>query len=173
MRSARAMVLAKKRIAMAKQKKDVTEESVVAAVEQPTMASGIEAEAPVLEPRKKKSKTKASVKTDPSITLEDLATRYLEHLETDGRSQGTIFSYRLELVVAMEVLGAKTLLSDLTPARILDFNTSDRVMKTRTGVLKARPSFLKTQRVLRLALVWAAETGLIGRPPLPENAATH
>jgi hypothetical protein len=44
-------------------------------------------------------------------------------------------------------------------------------MKTRTGVDKARPTFLKTQRVLRLALVWAQGAGLIEKAPLPEDAA--
>ncbi len=45
-------------------------------------------------------------------------------------------------------------------------------MKTRTGVAKARTTFLKTQRVLQLALVGAADSGLIERAPLPEDAAT-
>jgi hypothetical protein len=53
------------------------------------------------------------------------------------------------------------------------FFTCDRVMKTRTGVAKERPTFLKTQRVLRLALVWAQDAGLIERAPLPEDAATY
>jgi hypothetical protein len=35
------------------------------------------------------------------------------------------------------------------------FFVSDRAMKTRTGVAKAEPTFKKTRRVLRLALVWA------------------
>jgi hypothetical protein len=46
-------------------------------------------------------------------------------------------------------------------------------MKTRTGVAKARPTFLKTQRVLRLALVWAQDAGIIEKAPLPEDAATY
>ena len=62
---------------------------------------------------------------------------------------------------------------DLTPARVLAYFTSDRVMKTKAGVAKARPTFLKTQRVLRLALVWAQEAGLIERAPLPEDAAAY
>ena len=49
----------------------------------------------------------------------------------------------------------------------------DRVMKTRTDLEKAPPSCLKTRRVLRQCLVWAAEAGLIARAPLPEDAATY
>jgi hypothetical protein len=45
-------------------------------------------------------------------------------------------------------------------------------MKTKTGVAKARPTFLMTQRVLRLALVWAASAGLVEKAALPEDLAT-
>ena len=69
-------------------------------------------------------------------------------------------------------LGRGVAMSDLTPERVLQDFTCDRVMKTRTGVAKARPTFLKTQRVLRLALVWAQEAGLVEKAPLPEDAAT-
>jgi hypothetical protein len=159
---------------MAKKKNEVIE------IEQPTMASGIEQDvaAPVIEvpatetlaPAPKPKKTK---KPKGEITLEELATRYLAHLDEVGKSQGTAFSYRLELTTALDELGRETKLADLTPARVLEFFTSDRVMKTRTGVAKARPTFLKTQRVLRLALVWAAESGLVEKAPVPEDAAAY
>ena len=68
-------------------------------------------------------------------------------------------------------LGRGVAMFDLTPERVLQDFTCDRVMKTRTGVAKARPTFLKTQRVLRLALVWAQEAGLVAKAPLPEDAA--
>jgi hypothetical protein len=78
-----------------------------------------------------------------------------------------VFSYRLELVLALSELGSDTLACDLTPERVGEFFTCDRVNKTRTGVLKARVSVLKTQRVLRQALVWAARAGLVVKAPLP------
>jgi hypothetical protein len=123
-----------------------------------------QSDAPAPKPKKAKK---------PSITLEDLCAKYIQHLDEAGKSQGTLFSYRLELTTALDELGKDTKLADLTPARVLEFFTSDRVMKTRTGVQKARPTFLKTQRVLRLALVWAADSGLIEKGPLPEDAATY
>jgi hypothetical protein len=122
-------------------------------------------------PKPKKAKKPKAATAD--ITLEDLAARYLQHLEDSGKSNGTLFSYKLELMTALDELGKHTLLSSLTPARVLEFFTSDRVMKTRTGVAKARPTFLKTQRVLRLALVWAQDAKLIEKAPLPEDAATY
>ena len=118
-------------------------------------------------PRKAK-KAKA-----PDITLATLAERYLACLEEVRKSQGTLFSYKLELVVAMEEIGGDTKLADLTPERVLAFFICDRVMKTRSGVAKARPTFEKTRRVLRQALVWAAEAGLVAKAPLPEDAASY
>jgi hypothetical protein len=129
-------------------------------------APATEATEPASKPKKAK-KPKA-----PDITLEDLAAKYLQHLEDTGKSNGTLFSYKLELVTALDEIGRETKLADLTPTRVLEFFVSDRVMKTRTGVAKARPTFLKTQRVLRLALQWAQDAGLVESAPVPEQAAT-
>jgi hypothetical protein len=162
-----------KGIAMAK-KKTVNEEIVVAEIEQPTMASGVEqAPEPTSDEPAPKKKAKKPKTVTADITLEDLAAKYLQHLEDAGKSNGTLFSYKLELMTALDELGKATKLADLTPARVLEYFTSDRVMKTRTGVAKARPTFLKTQRVLRLALVWAQDAGLIEKAPLPEDAAAY
>jgi hypothetical protein len=164
---------------MPKKKTNVEPVATDVVAEQPTMASGIEQdvaapvnEAPTTEPRApKQKKAKKSKPTTTDVTLEDVATRYLAHLEEVGKSQGTTFSYRLELTTALDELGRETKLAGLTPARVLEFFICDRVMKTKTGVAKARPTFLKTQRVLRLALVWAQDAGLIEKAPLPEDAA--
>jgi hypothetical protein len=158
---------------MPKKKKDVTED-VVAVEAAPVTSDVSTSEAPVptndAAPKKKVKKAKAS--TD-DITLEDLAIRYMQHLEDSGRSAGTCFSYRLELVVALEQLGKDTLLRDLTPERVLDYFVSDRVTKTRTGVLKARPTVDKCRRVLRMALQWAEDSGLTAHAPLPEASAPY
>ena len=158
---------------MAKKK---TNESV--AVEAAPEVTATETVAPASEPkptdaptRKQKTKKPKAVATD--ITLEDLAGKYLAHLEEVGKSNGTLFSYKLELVTALDEIGRETKLADLTPTRVLEYFTCDRVMKTRTGVAKARPTYLKTQRVLRLALQWAQDSGLIETAPLPEDAATY
>ena len=121
-------------------------------------------------PKTKKAK---KPKTDPNVTLTDVAERYLAHMEDSGKSTGTCFSYRLDLVTALDELGKDTKLADLTPQRVLDFFVSDRVMRTKTGVEKAPPTFKKTRRVLRLALVWAQEAGLVEKAPLPEDAAAY
>ena len=48
------------------------------------------------------------------------------------------------------------------------FFASKAVTKLRSGRAKAKPSVDKTRRVLRLALVWAAEQKWIGAAPIPE-----
>jgi len=98
----------------------------------------------------------------------DLRAR-LARLPARGQSEGTIFSYRMELNPAKAVLGAETLVADLTYDAIAAFNTSDRVMKLKSGKPKAPPSFLKTRRTLRLCLAFAEQGGLIGCSPVPAN----
>jgi hypothetical protein len=136
------------------------------------MASGVEQEpAPEIETPTPKKKAKKTLK--PDMTLEDLAAKYLQHLEDAGKSNGTLFSYKLELITALDELGAKTLLADLTPTRVLDYFVSDRVTRTRAGVQKAKPTIDKCRRVLRMALQWAEDSGLIAQAPLPEASAPY
>lgn len=123
--------------------------------------------------KKKTTKATQTAETTVSVmTLEQLAAGYLAHMEETGKSAGTVFSYKLELVLAMQELGKDTQVVALTPERVLEFFTCDRTMRTKTGIEKARPTFQKTRRVLRLALQWAENSKLIEKAPLPEQAAT-
>ena len=138
------------------------------------MASGVEqTPAPKSDDPAPKKKAKQTKAVTADITLEDLAAKYLQHLEDTGKSNGTLFSYKLELITALDELGKATKLADLTPTRVLEFFVSDRVTRTRAGVQKAKPTVDKTRRVLRLALVWAQDAGLIEKAPLPEDAAAY
>jgi hypothetical protein len=114
---------------------------------------------------------RARKKGDPAAagvtTLADLASAYLAHMEAEGRSEGTTASYRMELKTAMAELGEATPIVDLTPPKITAYFDSTRVTKLRNGKPKAKPSIEKTRRVLRLALVWGAERGIVDRVPLP------
>jgi hypothetical protein len=96
------------------------------------------------------------------ITLTDLSERYLRHMEEEGKTPGTCASYAMELKVARDELGAETLVADLTADRIQAFNECPRVTLLRSGRPKAKPSVDKTRRVIRLALAWATEAGLVG-----------
>lgn len=103
-----------------------------------------------------------------TLTLAELAKRYLEKLEADGKSAGTQFSYKMELRLALEVLGEKTSVAKLTRPKVQAFFESEAVTKTRTGVPKSPLSIAKTTRVLRQALAYAVELGVIEKAPLPE-----
>jgi hypothetical protein len=116
----------------------------------------------------KKTKN-ASATIDPTLTLAKLSEMYLEHMEADGKSVGTCFSYTMELKSAIAELGGDTLVSEITPHLIERFNLCDRVMRLKSGKPKAQPSIDKTRRVIRLALTWAEQAGLIAKSPVPSK----
>ena len=142
------------------------ESIVTEPVEQASEAPAVDAPAP-------KKKAKKAKPTDATLTLEDLAAKYLQHLEDAGKSNGTLFSYKLELITALDELGKDTKLADLTPTRVLEYFVSDRVTRTRAGVQKAKPTVDKCRRVLRMALQWAEDSGLVAQAPLPEASAPY
>lgn len=104
---------------------------------------------------------------DGSVTMMGLAAHYLKMLEDRGAGPGTVSSYGMEMRLAQKGLGEATQLAELTSERVAEYFASDAVMRTRAGKPKAPPTFLKTQRVLRLALIWAVEQGFIATAPLP------
>jgi len=119
---------------------------------------------------KKGAKVKPSLAAGaPGVTLGELAQRYLEHLEAQGRSRGTLFSYGIELKTAGRELGGDRLIADLTPEQVLAYFNSPKVIQLKSGRPKARPSIDKTRRVLRLALVWAVAQGWLAQAPLPQT----
>ena len=122
-------------------------------------------------PQNKGKSKKAKAAAQPATTMAELAERYIAHLEDAGKSAGTTRSYGQDLRTAVTHFGAQTGIHTLTPAKVAAYFEADVVMKKRSGKPKAKPTFLKTQRVLRLALVWAAEAGLIENAPIPKPSA--
>jgi len=140
------------------------ETQVEAAIEQ--AVAGTE---PAPEPPKRGKKKKAAAPSG-TATLADLAAAYLAHMENEGKSDGTISSYRMELKTAMAELGEDTPIAGITPDQVQAFFTSKRVTKLRSGKNKSQLSIDKTRRVLRLSLVWAVDSGVLAKAPLPEPA---
>ncbi len=130
---------------------------------------------------KKNPETKARTKKAPrgkqaarkatSPILADVAAGFLAHLEKRGKTASTIASYRADLGIALRHFGPETPVASITSKQVAAFNACAAVTKTRAGKAKAKPGVEKTRRVLRLALVWAAEAGLIKNPPIPEPSA--
>jgi hypothetical protein len=157
----------KKNVAEAVPQAETTNETVIEA--QPDTATATEEPAPEAEPPKKaKGKKKAKLPSG-NATLADIAAGYLAHMEETGKSSGTIASYGMELRTAMADLGEATPVADLTIERVHEYFTSKRVTKLRSGKNKSQLSIDKTRRVLRLALVWAAERGIVATAPIPER----
>ena len=121
--------------------------------------------APEKPTKKKRAKSDA--------TLADVFASYVEAMENDGKSDGTISSYRMELALAGDELGVDTKIADLTPERVVIYFGCDRLVKTRSGRAKSPLSIAKSQRVLRQALQHAEAVGLVAKAPLPELAASH
>jgi len=171
-----AMVRPNQETIMPKKKTNVAEATPEAGIQTETPIE-TPAEATVEEPApetppKKKARKKKEAAVSGVATLADLAAAYAVHMENEGKSAGTIASYSMELRVAMDELGETTPLADLTPERVCEFFNSKRVTKLKSGKAKSQLSIDKTRRVLRLALVWAAERGIISRAPLPEQTET-
>ena len=101
--------------------------------------------------------------------LATLAESYLAHLEEVGKSRGTVFSYSMDLAIAVKHFGPDAPLAKITEGKVKRYFESDVVTKKKNGQAKAKPSVDKTRRVLRLALVWAAEQGLIPEAPIPQK----
>ena len=126
--------------------------------------------APTTEAAEPLAATKKRGASPPGLTMASLADRYIASLRDAGKGLGTQFSYQIDLAVAMRHFGADIDVATLTARKVENYFESDAVTKTRTGKPKARPGIDKTRRVLRLALVWAAEQGLIASAPIPESA---
>jgi hypothetical protein len=156
----------KKSVAEATPAAETTNETVIETVPETATAT----EEPTPEPAKKAKAKKKTKVPSGNATLADIAAGYLAHMEEVGKSDGTISSYKMELRTAAIELGEDTPVADLTPDRVREYFDSPRVTKLRSGKDKAKPSIDKTRRVLRLALVWAAERGIIARAPFPEAA---
>ena len=134
---------------------------------QPETATATEPAPETEPPKKARGKKKAA--TPGPATLADVAAGYLAHMEEAGKSDGTISSYRMELKTAADELGEDTPITEITPEKVAEYFACKRVTKLRSGKNKAKPSIDKTRRVLRLALVWAEERGIVKKAPLPEQ----
>jgi hypothetical protein len=100
-----------------------------------------------------------------SGSMRAVGTAWIETLREAGHSVSTVSSYTNDLALAFEFLGEDTPAAALTEKQIAAFNTSKSVVKKRNGKPRAQPTILKTRRVLRLALTWAEQNGLIKKAP--------
>lgn len=115
---------------------------------------------------KKATKAENSVEVEPG-TIPDLANAWIG-AQVKTMTPATRASYLGDLGVAARHFGEKKKVSAITKKAVLDFFTSDVVMKKRNGKSKSPLSINKTRRAFRMCLEWAAESGLIESAPVPE-----
>lgn len=107
------------------------------------------------------------------VTITGITHGFISYMRDDeGCTESTLASYLNDLKVAHEFFGADTDVEALTPERVAEFFTSDAVTKKRGGAPKSPISIAKTQRVFRLALIWAVANALIEVAPLPQATKT-
>ena len=123
------------------------------------------AKTPELQAEPKEQPTEPKQKEGTSFA--DMAAGYLGQLEQAGCSESTINGYRRELVLAASIIGEDRPLAELTPEHVEAFLASDVVTKKRDGGPKSRLSTDRTERVLRQALQWAEQHGLVEHAPIP------
>lgn len=110
------------------------------------------------------AKTKKNESPSNSILFSELAARYLAHLEENGTSASTRACYANELRLVEKSFGEGVPLAALSRDNIALFNVSREVTTLRSGKPKSQLSIDKTRRVLRMALTWAHESGIVAEP---------
>lgn len=106
----------------------------------------------------------------PFRTLRELGASYFAHLAANDASLSTRASYAHDFDVALAHFGPEADPAALTAEGIAAFESSDAVLRTKTGRPKSPLSIAKTRRVLRLALTHACDVGRLARLPYPKQA---
>lgn len=91
-----------------------------------------------------------------TVTLARLANDYIENLLKNGTADTTARSYKGDLDVALEVLGAETAIAAITPADVQRFIDAPAVTTKSDGSPKSKITIDKTRRVFRQLLAWAS-----------------
>jgi hypothetical protein len=97
-----------------------------------------------------------------ALTVDALARTWIAHLESGGTTTAsTIASYANDLKTAIAFFGADSPVAGINAAYVNEFNTSDGVMKLRSGAPKAQPTILEMRRAFRMAVEWARENNVV------------
>lgn len=102
-------------------------------------------------------------------SLEELSTAYLAYLKEQGKTDKTLYTYGKDLDEVKNFFGPDKSLSALRPADFGRFLKSDDLLKLKNGTEKSPITVKKTIRVMRMMLVWAVETGVLPKLPLPKD----
>jgi len=104
-----------------------------------------------------------------SETLHQAAEAYIEHLRAQGKKERTLLTYAKDFQQIEAFFGPEKDLASIQIPQVGKFFKSDILLKMPSGKERALRTVEKTQRVFRMFLVWAVETGRIRVLPLPKD----
>ena len=103
-----------------------------------------------------------------SINLKDGAAQYIEHLETIGKKPSTVGTARRTTDLFVGHLGEGKEVAKILPVHVAGFFKSEAAT-TLNGKPRAKASILQIRRIVRGALVFWHEQGLLDNVPLPKT----
>ncbi len=101
-------------------------------------------------------------------TVKETVPEYLEYLKSQGKKESTINTIGRLLKLVVTHQGEQKQMGKILPAHIAGFFKSDLATKVKDRPM-AEPTKLQIRRVTRQFLVWAFETGIIVKLPLPKD----
>jgi len=101
-------------------------------------------------------------------TITQALPEYLEYLKGQSKKESTINTIGRLLKLVIKHLGEQKQMSKILPTHIAGFFKSDLANKVKDRPM-AEPTRLQIRRVTRQFLVWAHETGLVDKVPLPKE----
>ena len=105
-------------------------------------------------------------------TLKEAVEKYMEHLEAEGKTERTRYTYNMDLKLALEHFGEDKKLAKLIPAQVAGFFKSDLVTTVpKSGRDKSEITITKTKRVFRQMLVFCRDQKWIDKLPLTKDEA--
>lgn len=103
-------------------------------------------------------------------TLEQTIPAYLKHLEENGKSKSTIYTYSRDGKLIIDFFGEGKQLNALRATDIGRFLKSDQLLKKDGEVNRANATIQKTIRFFRMMLEWAHEEGFTKEFQFPKSA---
>jgi len=105
-------------------------------------------------------------------TLKQAVEKYMEHLESEGKTERTRYTYGMDLQLALQFFGEDKKLDKFIPAQVAKFFKSDLVTKVpKSGREKSPITVTKTLRVFRQMLVYCRDQKWIETLPLTKAEA--
>ena len=103
-----------------------------------------------------------------SINLKDGAAQYIEHLEAIGKKPSTVGTARRTMDLFVGHLGEGKEVAKILPVHVAGFFKSEAAT-TLNEKPRAKASILQIRRIVRGALVFWHEQGLLDNVPLPKT----